>query len=180
MLKPPPLKVTQLKRRNFLLLEVLISLLLVVLCAAPFFSSQVFMYKQEAQFQTKLELERIVNLLFVNVMQNLYENKISWQQIIEQQEQSFGNDAEAFFPKHLPCTATYTFKDGRVKPAEDKLVARHYYRKKLIIAVTPKKTDLPKMSYTYEVMLVKEHPGTTLEAQLEELEDEKELDAEPT
>ncbi len=177
-MRKSPLNAIQFKRRNFLLLEVLIALLLVVLCASPFFSSQVFVYKQEAQFQTKLELERIVNLLFVNVMQNLYENKISWQQIAEQQEQSFGNEAESFFPKHLPCTATYTFKDGRVKPAEDTLVARHYYRKKLIIAVTPKTANLPKMNYTYEVMLVKEHPGITAEAQLEELEDEKELDAE--
>lgn len=70
-----------LRRRPILLLEVLICFALIALCALPLIYPHVFMLRSEKQYVNAIELDHFVNILFIDTLQKMYQNEISWAQI---------------------------------------------------------------------------------------------------
>lgn len=64
------------KKRTMLLLEVLIALALVVLCVLPLIGPHVDLLRQQKQFVSTMELDRAVNLLYVNLLERMHKNQL--------------------------------------------------------------------------------------------------------
>lgn len=154
-------------KRPFLLLEVLIALFIVVVCVSPLLSSQVFMYKIERQFLHKLEVDRVANIVFTDIIKNLYEKKeVGWSDIQENklftydllQHQSNG------VPKHFPYKITYSL--GMTKLRKPKIKPINFIVL-LNITITPDDKSQNPNIYAYNVYLnrkLKEGQATPLDA----------------
>lgn len=146
-------------KRPFILLEVLIALFIVVVCAAPLLSSQVFMYKAEKRFLQKLEAERIVKIVFADVVMDLYEkNGISWRDI--QNSTLFLYDPNKHpqngLPKHLPYKISYSMKAGLRKPKGDQRPIN--FMVLLAITLVPINDPEAKMNYEYKLFISRNIP----------------------
>lgn len=71
----------RIRKRPFLLLEVLISFVIVVACILPMIYPHVMMYKSKKQFVDSIHNDHIVNLLYVDILEKLQRNEIAWQDI---------------------------------------------------------------------------------------------------
>lgn len=106
------------KRRHVALLEVLIAFALVALCALPLIYPHVFILRSEKKFISTVELDHVVNLLYADLLQKLYQNEISWQDIENGKEISIEDSSlEAIHQKEkLLFNGTYKFTKIRQKP----------------------------------------------------------------
>lgn len=67
------------RKRSFLLFELLVSLTLIVLCIFPLIKPHVFMRKADWRNLEEIQLERVAQEAFCLLKQELYENKeTSW------------------------------------------------------------------------------------------------------
>jgi len=80
------------KKRTFLLLEILIAFLLVALCAVPLVSQPLKLYRSEIQFLERLERERLADWTFSEIKELFLKNEIPWTKIPPK------GDKTAFFP----------------------------------------------------------------------------------
>ncbi len=69
------------KKRTFLLFEILIAFLLVVICAVPLVSQPLKMYRSEMKFLEQLERERLADWTFSEIKEKLLKNEIPWEKI---------------------------------------------------------------------------------------------------
>lgn len=159
-------------KRHFLLLEVLIALAIVIACAIPLMTSQAFIYKTEKQFLTKLEIDRLMNLLFTDVMQMLMENKISWGTITDSTEQPFEYQSTQYFPPNFPYDAKFHF--GSIRPKEgSKTYNESYYLVNLYITLHPTKQSEPPVEYSYNVAITKKNPPPATDEKKDEAPENK-------
>ncbi len=103
-------------KRHFIMLEVLIAAVMVAFCVLPMIYPHVVMYKAESEFVRKMEVDHAVNLLYGNILEKLYLNKISWSDI---QQNTFEVTDEMWQEVHLtplPFTVTYKFTEVKHKP----------------------------------------------------------------
>jgi len=68
-------------KRPILLLEVLIAFAIIVLCIFPLIYPHAAMAKSQREFVRKIELDHAVTLLFAQIYQDLYTNRIPWPDI---------------------------------------------------------------------------------------------------
>ena len=68
-------------KRPFLLLEVLIALALVALCAIPLIVKPIRAYRGELKNLEAAERERLADWTFSEIKEELYRNKIPWEKI---------------------------------------------------------------------------------------------------
>jgi hypothetical protein len=68
-------------RRPFLLLEVMIAIVLVALCAIPLLYPHFYMLKEERNVSDTIELQRLVNQFHVEILEQLHKNEIDWKHI---------------------------------------------------------------------------------------------------
>lgn len=68
-------------KRYMILLEVLIAMALVALCALPLIAPHFEMLKAQKKFISTLKLDHFTHLFYVDVLEQLQANKITWQQI---------------------------------------------------------------------------------------------------
>lgn len=73
-------------KRHMILLEVLIALSLIVMCAMPLIYPHVFLLQAQRKFVKTIELDHDVNLLYADVFQRMHTGEISWGQIHEKRE----------------------------------------------------------------------------------------------
>ena len=66
------------KKRPFILLEVLIALLLVILCMAPLAKIPLTHYRSELKALEKLEKNRAADWAFTEVLEQILKNEIPW------------------------------------------------------------------------------------------------------
>lgn len=78
-------KMYRLNKRPMLLLEVIIALALVALCALPLIAPHLELVNQQRHLSRTVEVDRAVNLLYVQVLEQLQKNKIPWSSIVEHQ-----------------------------------------------------------------------------------------------
>lgn len=69
------------KKRSFLLLEVLIALSLVILCSVPLVNQPLKLYKKEIKNLETMEMERLADWTFTEVKEILLKNEIPWKKI---------------------------------------------------------------------------------------------------
>lgn len=69
------------KKRTFLLLEILIAFLLVTACAIPLVHQPLKLYKKEMNYLVKMEQERLADWTFTEIKEILLKNEIPWEKI---------------------------------------------------------------------------------------------------
>lgn len=69
------------KKKSFLLIEVLIALFLVILIGIPLLTKPIFMYRSEMATLEKMEEERLSVCTFVEVEEMLFNRKIGWEKL---------------------------------------------------------------------------------------------------
>jgi hypothetical protein len=69
------------KKRNFLLIEILIAFVLVMICIVPLVKQPLKLYKDEMAYLEKMELERLADWTFIEVKELLLKNEIPWEKI---------------------------------------------------------------------------------------------------
>ncbi len=67
--------------RSYILIEILISLAFVTMCAVPLLLPHFVILRAEIKTLEELQLERLADVAFAEVKQMLFENKISWEEI---------------------------------------------------------------------------------------------------
>lgn len=76
------------KKKSFVLLEVLIALSLVALCLIPLVKQPLKLYKEEFAYLERMELERLADWTFTEVKELLLKNEIPWEKIPEKNGQT--------------------------------------------------------------------------------------------
>lgn len=146
--------------RHIMLLEVLIAFVLIVFCALPLIYPHVFILKSEKEFVSTVELDHVVNLLYVEILQKMYQNEVPWSSIEGRKAMSIdvGLLKTIGYENKFPFVGTYRFKEIKHKTSTDKDHA--VYLLKLIFTFTPKKGDNANATdnstnyqYEYEVVI---------------------------
>jgi len=82
------------KLRHMLLLEVLIALSIVLLCILPLLQPHVVMIQSEKDFIREVQLDRVVNQLFADLLINsFYNQRITWEEITSNREVPIASEA---------------------------------------------------------------------------------------
>lgn len=151
---------TVFRRRPIVLLEVLIAFALVAICALPLIYPHVFILRSEKKFIATVELDHLVNLLFAELLQKLYQNEIAWPDLENGKDLPIDSHLleSIGYRESLPFVGTYKFITIRQKPrkAADKTV----YLFRLELTFIPKpglflekklKGDDTKIIYNYQI-----------------------------
>lgn len=69
------------KKRTFLLFEILIAFLLVTLCLVPLISQPLKLYRTDMIFLEELERERLADWTFTEVKEKLLKHEIPWEKL---------------------------------------------------------------------------------------------------
>lgn len=69
------------KKKTFLLLEVLIALFLVTLCIVPLTGYPIYMFKREQAKLERLEKEQLADWIFSELKERFLKNEIPWEKI---------------------------------------------------------------------------------------------------
>jgi len=91
-----------LKKRPFLLLEVVVALILVALVAVPLLRPSVAMLLAERRAGQRLQMEQVWSVAQVTLLQKLYENQIPWEHLEGTEEHPFVDPA-------LPAGYSYSY-----------------------------------------------------------------------
>jgi hypothetical protein len=153
----------QTHRRHFLLLEVLIAFALVALCALPLVYPHTAILKEQREFIRKVELDHVVNLLYANVMEKLYLNKISWSEIMQG---SFDITEETLkeidYNKPFHYAGNYSFSQKKYKPkkqggySHNLFTLTFHFLPKNLKNAEENKQKANKITYTYQVFIVRD------------------------
>jgi hypothetical protein len=104
-------------KRPVLLLEVMIALALIVMAAIPLIYPHIYLLRTQRQFIEKVELDHVVNQHYVDVLERLYLNEISWAAILNQLEFRIEDDLQRIqYDGNLPYRGVYRFRVGPFKP----------------------------------------------------------------
>ena len=71
------------KKKAFLLLEILITFVLVSVCAVPLVKQPLKLYKDEMVYLVGMEQERLADWTFTEIKEMLLKNEIPWEKIPE-------------------------------------------------------------------------------------------------
>lgn len=163
-----PLK--RLHKHPFLLLEALIAFALVALCVIPLIYPHVGMLKAERRFVRTVELDHVVNLLYADILEKLYLNKIGindlFQVSYEVDETALRNSG---YTKPFPFFGSYKFTDKKHKPKQAGpyglyLVQLNFtFLPKEFSNANPKIKEENTLEYEYEIFLVRDQrpPGSS-------------------
>lgn len=153
----------KLYKHPFALLEVLIAFALIALCALPLIYPHVFIMQSERKFTSTVELDHLVNLLYANILQKLYQNEIPWQSIEEGNEIPI--DSQLLQSIHYkgdpPFTGVYKFTKLRQRPrSKDAEKSAYLYQLEFIFSLKPgyffekiQKDNTQKLTYRYQIAM---------------------------
>ncbi len=69
------------RKPSYMMLEIMIAIALVALCALPLAFSPLKALKKELELIERLEMERIADLSFVEIKERLLKNEIPWEEL---------------------------------------------------------------------------------------------------
>jgi len=152
------------KKRHFLLLEVLIAFSLIVLCVFPLLAPHAFILRSQALFIKKIELDHLVNLIYGQITENLYFNKIPWKDIEEETKFPITEELLTEMALPFPTTyqGTYSFKIARRKPPKkEDTPDPPYILNMLELNLTFKLPDTqsPALEYQYMIFVARNLAG---------------------
>lgn len=133
-------------KRPILLLEVLIAMVLVALCAFPLLSPHFMMLRQEKKHLENLEADRIANVVFVDIVEKMYQETITWEMVNDLELHPL---ADSEFKNY---SINYRFDEPKLKPDKKK---PKYGLYPLLIEITPKNGKTLK--FFYEIFVEKEN-----------------------
>lgn len=90
---------------------------LIVLCGLPLLSPHFYMIKEERKFSAQVNLDRIVNLLYVKELERLYSNENHWDKIEEGYTEPV--DSELLTNSHYSGTLTVNLLSKVTEEKED-------------------------------------------------------------
>ena len=139
-------------KRHMLLLEVLIALVLVALCAFPLLAPHFMMINQEKLLLQEIEADRMANVIFVNLVEKMHNGSISWEEISGNGSGEVDGDLleGVNAPKQWPYVMTYRFETPQVKPSQSD---PRYGLFPVWIEMKPKKGE--DIRFFYEVFVEK-------------------------
>lgn len=154
-----------LKKRHFLILEVLIAFTLIVLCVFPLLIPQAFILKSQGAFIKKIKLDHFVNLLYGNITERLYLNSIEWKDIESGTLFPITADtvAEMGFPP-LFSQGSYSFKESDRKPSKSKDKPDPpyiLYILTLTFSFKINEGDEKALEYTYDIFVARNLEGAS-------------------
>lgn len=153
----------QVKRRHYLLLEVLIAFMIIVFCLFPIIAPNVAVVKAQKSFSQVVELDHTANLVYADILENLYRNQgISLSDI--QERRWF--PVEQKFLEGLPYTGKYQFEILRRKPPPP--APRTLYEVKLSLLFLPQgatdNNDPRAIKYSYKIFIEHQTKGSEPES----------------
>lgn len=152
-----------LRKPGMMLLEVLIAFALIVTAVLPLLTPHLQILKAQREFIQKVQLDHDVNLLYGDVLQRLYLNRIPWNELFQS---SYVIDPEmlqrsGIDPTKFPFQGVYRFKQIRCKPKPDAPYSAGLFQ--LTFSFVPKTASKNKevkpLDYEYKVFAV--HDTTT-------------------
>lgn len=100
----------KLKKRHFLLLEVMIALTIVIFAVLPLVYPHFYIYKEQKSFVNKLNLDLVMNHFKADIVQKLQRNEISFQDIEQGVKTNINFDAiQGITIKNFPYSGQYYF-----------------------------------------------------------------------
>lgn len=135
------IKIKRHLKRPMILLEVLIALALISLCMIPLISPHVTLIQQQKRFVTTMEMDRVVNLMYVDVLERLQKNEIPWRAIQEKQALPIDDIVERIQEKKIPLTGSFQF--GEVHHKENDTTGWHVYELSITFTIFPKNASKP-------------------------------------
>ena len=116
----------------------MIAFSLIVFCIFPLIYPHVEMYKAKKRFLERIEQDHAINLVYVELLEKLYRNEISWQSILDRQKKTF---------EQLGYQGTYQFEEIKHKPPEES---------GFTVALVGLKITIGAQTYEYEIFVAKQ------------------------
>ncbi len=156
------------KKRHMLLLEVLIALALIALCAIPLIAPQVSMLTQQTAFIQRMELDHAAHLLYVRILEQLHLNRIDWNDVETKRMIPITQDMlkASGFNKNLPYTGSLYF--DIIKHKFDDPKEWNAYRVKLTFVFHRTHKEEDKAEYAYITTIVRHHMMQTRKSETDE------------
>lgn len=76
------------KKRSFLLIEVIIAFSLASICIIPLISQPIHLYRKESEHLEQMEKSRLANLAFTEVKEIFLRNEIPWDELPAKRQKS--------------------------------------------------------------------------------------------
>jgi hypothetical protein len=109
------------RKRSFLLFELLICLALITLCLFPLITPHAKMHRADLHYLEEIQLERIADQAFSQIKVRLYENQHPWEMLLEEAlEETFPIYTSKDFVKWVSCHYTTQFLEKADKPSLNK------------------------------------------------------------
>lgn len=154
-----------LRKRPFILLEVLIAFALIVICILPLIYPHVGMLNAQKEFVRKVELDHVVNLLYVKVLERLHLNSYGWNELLSSHfEIDSQMIAEAGYTKPFPYKGTFNFLEEKPRYKPRKAGPYHLYLFTLTFHFLPNQfseaseavKNRNRVSFQYKVFVVRD------------------------
>lgn len=165
----------RLKRRHITLLEVLIALFIISMCAVPLLAPHFRMFIHQRRFVDKIELDRAVSLFYGQIVEKLHQNQISWRELTGGQVFLLSKEQiKELIGKSLPFEGSYRFTVDKYKEAEKGGFS--VYLIKLVMTFISESTKEKPLVYSYNILVARQLDGAPSEEDEEEEKEKKEDD----
>lgn len=153
----------RISKRPVVLLEVIIALALVALCALPLLAPQTDIIRAERRFLHQIEADRVAGVIYADIVQKMYGGSITWEELLSSEER----DVEGvLFPPGWPFKTTYHFETIKMKP--DKTNPKYALFR---ILITMRADNMKTLEFPYTIFVEKEQQA---EEKAETVEDNDE------
>ena len=148
-------------KRPVLLLEVMIAIALIVMVAIPLIYPHIYLLKAQRHFMDKVELDHVVNLLYVDAVERLYMNTFTWTSILNKLEYEIdASDLKKIgYDKPVPFKGKYRFAVDTYKPKGKESSSFTLYLLTLDYEFSPAKesvTEFNQLKYHYVLFVVRD------------------------
>lgn len=141
--------VKAIKRRYFLLIEVMIALTLIIFAVLPLIYPHFYIYKEQKSFVNKLNLDLAVNHFYAHIIEQLQRNEISFQDIEQGTKMALDLNGIEGLAANLPYIGHYHFAIVKSK----KSARFGLYEVQLHIQILPKEKSDNKKALNYEYLI---------------------------
>jgi Tfp pilus assembly protein PilE len=148
------------QKRHFQLMEIMIALLLIMACAIPMVHSYVHMYKEQRHFVRSSHLDHLAHLIYAHIIEELYQQKISWQDMEGGVERELQHPEMSKLLKKEGAHAKYSLK-VKTKKSNKAKVLKHLAT--LTLTVVDDRTNekeeekKPRKEYEYVIYIAREN-----------------------
>lgn len=162
------------KKRHFQLMEVMIAMFLVVVCAVPALEIYTNMYKQQVEAARNYEADHVVHLLHAKIIENMYKNFITFDDILNGGNHQFEDHEIGKQLRALGYNCNFTLR----KTNHKKIKGEQWVRYLVELNIHLKDKAKPEIEKTYAYVHFVQGPPVQGE-ELEEVTESNEEGTEP-